>query len=359
MITERQATILKAIVQQYIETGQPIGSKALMDLLPTHVSSATIRNDMASLEQAGLIEKIHLSSGRVPSIQGYRYYLDNLLEPISVSEQMSELIQSDFSEHQFNKIDEIVAQSVKILSNLTSYTAIALSPESKSVRLTDLRALPLGANQVLAIVMTSNAEVYSQVYRLPNGFSGDQVEKIVRLVCDHLINKTLCEAQRWIKNEFPQVIKNYIEDPASLVSLLSDALEQVSGDHFFVDGQSNLLNYVDAPNSTNLKFFYSLFENDNNLSQLLGLHELTADPGDTIQEGINVRLGYDLNPQVLKNYSLITAKYDLADYGAGILALLGPTNMPYSELIGLISSLRQELAKNLINYFGELNGNSG
>lgn len=356
MITDRQAQILKAIVQEYIETGQPIGSKALLDVLPTHVSSATIRNDMASLEKAGFIEKIHLSSGRVPSAKGYRYYLDNLLEPINVSEQISELIQSDFSKPRFNKIDEIVEQSARILSTLTSYTAIALGPESKNTKLTGFRIVPLSQQQIMAIIVTSSGDVYNQIYKIPTDLPSEQLESVVRIINDQLVGETLSEVSKRLKTDFPYLVSQYLQTPDGFLSMLDDIIDSVSADHFFVDGKSNLFNYVDVRNSSNLKYLYSLFDNDRDLTKLLGLDQ--DDPDLDRGPGISVQLGDEFDQQILKNYSLITARYSVGDYGQGLIALLGPTNMPYSQLIGLIASLRKELAKRLFDYFREINGNS-
>lgn len=357
MITDRQAAILKAIVQQYIETGQPIGSKALMDRLPIHVSSATIRNDMANLESLGLIEKIHLSSGRVPSDSGYRYYLDHLLTPIDVSEQTSEIIHSDFAKQRFTKIDEIVAQSAKILSTLTSYTAIALGPESDNTVLTGFRIVDLGNSQVMAIMVTSDGAVYNQVYRLEADIAPDRLEAVVRIINDQLVGQTLSEVSKRLKTDFPKLVAQYLQTPDGFLSIFDDILDKVAADHFFVDGKSNLFNYVDTHNSDSLKSLYSLFDSDHNLAKLLGMDQNLSDD-DSNNQGIKVHLGAELAPQILNNYSLITAKYSVGVHGDGLIALLGPTNMPYSQVIGLITSLRYELAKRLIDYFQELNGNS-
>ena len=120
VLTERQLLILETIIKDYTDVGQPIGSKTLQEQLPVHVSSATIRNEMAALEKAGLIRKEHSSSGRVPSIKGYRYYVDNILTPAQVDQQALADIRSSF-QGDFSKVDEIVAASANILSDLTNY----------------------------------------------------------------------------------------------------------------------------------------------------------------------------------------------------------------------------------------------
>ena len=129
MLTERQLLILEAVIRNYTEAGQPIGSKTLQQQLPVHVSSATIRNEMAVLEQQGYIAKEHSSSGRIPSLKGYRYYVDNLMKPSKLDRNALYDIRNSFG-NEFQKIDEILATSAKILSDLTSYTAISLKPEA-------------------------------------------------------------------------------------------------------------------------------------------------------------------------------------------------------------------------------------
>ena len=127
MLTDRQLSILKAIIQNYTDVGQPIGSKKLQEQLPIHVSSATIRNEMAALERQGFIMKQHSSSGRIPSLEGYRYYVDNLLEPDKLDRNVVSRIRKSLN-NEFAKVDDIVALSAQLLSQMTNYVAISLKP---------------------------------------------------------------------------------------------------------------------------------------------------------------------------------------------------------------------------------------
>ena len=153
MLTQRQKKILQAIVRQYTSTGQPVGSKHLAEQLPFKVSSATIRNEMAALEDQGLVTKEHSSSGRVPSKAGYRFYVDHLLDPGAVTDNDLVVIQNSLGTS-FQKIDEIVSHSADILSDLTSYTAFTLKPEQSDIHLSGFRVVPLGNQKVIAILVT-------------------------------------------------------------------------------------------------------------------------------------------------------------------------------------------------------------
>lgn len=176
MLTERQELILKTIITDFTQTHEPVGSKTVMKQLPIKVSSATIRNEMAVLEDQDLIEKTHSSSGRIPSSEGYRYYLDNLVEPLQLPESVYNTIGSQL-DRPFHQVNEIVQEAARILSDLTDYTAFAEGPESGDVKITGFRIVPLSARQVMAILVTSDGNVQNQVYALPHNIHGEEIEK--------------------------------------------------------------------------------------------------------------------------------------------------------------------------------------
>ncbi|MBA1394795.1 heat-inducible transcriptional repressor HrcA, partial [Lactobacillus sp. XV13L] len=161
-----------------------------MKQLPIKVSSATVRNEMAVLEDKGLIEKTHLSSGRVPSTDGYRYYLDNLVEPLQIPSSVYQRIVNQLDQP-FHQVNEIVQEAAKILSDLTNYTAFAEGPESSNLTITGFRIVPLFSRQIMAILVTSDGNVHNQVYSLPHNVHGDEDEKAVRMINDELVGKTL------------------------------------------------------------------------------------------------------------------------------------------------------------------------
>lgn len=343
MLTKRQLLVLKEIIRLFTESGQPVGSKTLMQALPLHVSSATIRNDMAALEEQGLITKTHSSSGRVPSTKGYRYYLDNLVEPAAVTPVEIAAIQQGFGGH-FYKIDEIVAQSARILSNITNYTAISLGPEVANIKLTGFRLVPLGNRQVMAILVTNNGNVENQLFTLPAGVDSDEVEKAIRIVNDQLVGLPLQDVAKKLQQEVPGLLFKYMASPDGFLDIFGNVLKQAAAERFYVGGRLNLMDYLDDGDVKRLKQIFSLIDTDHgDLDQLLG----PVDPGDKVQ----VRLGSELTPDVLGDLSVITATYSVGEHGTGMIALLGPTQMPYSKMIGLLEAFRAELAKRLTNYY--------
>lgn len=347
MLTQRQAIILKNIIRIYTQTEQPVGSKHLMNELPIKVSSATIRNDMAKLEDMGLLDKTHSSSGRVPSIKGYRYYLDHLLEPSDVSNNDLAMIRQTFNQ-QYQMIDDIVAQSAKILSTLTSYTAITLGPDVQDIRLDGFRLVPLGNHQIMAILVTSIGTVQNQIFHIPRTISGEELEKAVNIINDQLVGQPLTVVAKRIQTDIPQMLMKYVSSPNGFLDIFGTILKQAAADHFYVGGRLNLLDFANDDISS-LKTLYSLFEKNDDLANLLKLPDIETGPNGKIV----VRLGNELSPNTLHNYSLITASYDVADHGRGVIALLGPTSMPYSKIIGLLDLIREELARRITDYYSD------
>lgn len=345
MLTERQELILKTIIKDFAHNQEPVGSKTVMNQLPIKVSSATIRNEMATLEEKRLIEKTHSSSGRVPSMEGYRYYLDHLVEPLEIPESVYNQLVYQL-DRPFHQVNEIVQEAAKILSDLTNYTAFAEGPESRSVTVTGFRIVPLSDRQVMAILVTSGGNVQNQVYALPHSINGDEIEKAVHLINDKLVGKSLSEVT-------PELLEylstHYLSagHESQVLDLLQDVIKNAASEQMYIDGQLNLLNNMDNTNLSDIRSLYELMNQGNWVSKLMSCDETQA------SFPIQVHLGSELDNDLLKNYSLLTAEYNVGDHGKGSIALLGPTNMPYSQMIGLMDYFRNELAKKLLDYYGK------
>lgn len=346
MLTERQELILKTIIKDFTRTHEPVGSKTVMTQLPVKYSSATIRNEMAVLEEQGLIEKTHSSSGRIPSSEGYRYYLDNLVEPLQLPSSVYDKIVYQL-DRPFHQVNEIVQEAAKILSDLTNYTAFAEGPEIHGVTVTGFRIVPLSNRQVMAILVTSDGSVQNQVYTLPHNIHGDEVEKAVRMINDKLVGKSLKEiTSGYLKTLSGEDLIG--EHSGELLDLVEDVIKDAASEQMYVDGQINLLNNTTTDNVNDIRSLYELVDHDNLISDLMDLDKNSKNGDFPVQ----VRLGSELPNDLLKDYSLLTAEYNVGSHGKGTIALLGPTNMPYSQMIGLLEYFRNELAKKLLDYYG-------
>lgn len=342
MLTERQLLILETIIQDYANVGQPIGSKKLQEQLPVHVSSATIRNEMAVLEHTGYIMKEHSSSGRVPSLSGYRYYIDNIVKPTQLDQKALGVIRNALANN-FSKVDEIIAMSARLLSRMTDYTAISLKPGSKDVKLEGFRLVPLGSSQVMLIMVTSDGTVESQIYNVPVGIHGDQLEAVVRLINEEVVDLPIDEVSAKLQLNAPK-LRKYLRGSISLLDVFDNVLGKAVHQQVFVDGKKNLLNYLTNDNIEQVKSVYSLVDHGSGLDELLKTNRDFA-----------VIIGDELSDNLLSDYSLISAKYHDGNNGEGLIAILGPTNMQYSKVLGLVDALRFELSQRLSNYYRDFN----
>ena len=342
MLTERQLLILETIIQDYANVGQPIGSKKLQEQLPVHVSSATIRNEMAVLERAGYIMKEHSSSGRVPSLSGYRYYIDNIVKPTQLDQKALGVIRNALANN-VSKVDEIIAMSARLLSRMTDYTAISLKPGSKDVKLEGFRLVPLGSSQVMLIMVTSDGTVESQIYNVPVGIHGDQLEAVVRLINEEVVGLPIDEVSAKLQVNAPK-LRKYLRGSISLLDVFDNVLGKAVHQQVFVDGKKNLLNYLTNDNIEQVKSVYSLVDHGSGLDELLKTNRDFA-----------VIIGDELSDNLLSDYSLISAKYHDGNNGEGLIAILGPTNMQYSKVLGLVDALRFELSQRLSNYYRDFN----
>lgn len=341
MLTPRQRKVLLAVIRDYTKNGLPVGSKALAKQLPFRVSSATIRNEMAFLEKKGLIKKTHSSSGRLPSTNGYRFYINHLMDPLPANDADQAIIKKAL-DGKFEEMDEIVKQSADILSNLTHYTALALRPEQRKHRtLSGFRLVPLGNQEVMAILVTDDGEIENQVFHVSSDVSIDQLQSVVKLINSRLVGQSLPTVLKLLKTQMPAAVSRYISTQDGFLDTFNDVIRKASRDHFYVGGKLNLLNFTNSSDVGYLKPLYSLLNRTDNLSNFIGSPD----------QPISVKMGNDFKSNLLRHYSVITGTYDVGKYGKGMIAVLGPTRMPYSKIMGIVSAFRMELAKRLLGYY--------
>lgn len=339
MLTKRQLNILQLIIQLYTTTGVPVGSKTLMNQ-GIDASSATIRNDMMVLENQGLITKTHSSSGRIPSVAGYRYYVDHLLEP----EQISKTQQSDiqqFFQQKFYAMDEVVEKSARELSKLTKYTAFSSSPEMKERKLLELRMVPLRNHQIIAVVVTNTGNSESHVFRLPESMESEEVEKVFRLINDQLTGENISVVYQKLQSEIPSLIEKYFSLHGGINDFFDMILEQAFEERIFVSGKMNLLDFGSVTDVDQFKSIYTLVSDPELFTELII---------PTSQE-FEIRIGQELENELLSDMALISTTYEVRGYGRGAIALLGPKNMPYAKNVGLLDTFRTELSKQLTRYY--------
>lgn len=334
MLSERQKMVLKAIVEEYVQTNEPVGSKTLVNLHGLNVSSATIRNDMALLEQHGLIEKTHSSSGRIPSEAGYRYYVQMILSEREDTVKSFPLIDQIFNKHLLSQ-EEAIKESMSLVAELTNYATIVLGAQSQNSRIKKIQLVALDERRAVILLVTNQGYVESKKIFIPEELNIRDLEKVVLLLNDILQDCLVTEIDKTIKAKLTdERIKSYITYYDELVSTFVRVFTEMVQDKYFLSGQSNILSLPEFQDVNKVKEFLNAIENQD----ILKVVETTA-------EGITVRIGQENTVQALKDCTVITVPYELPDGKRGAIAVLGPTRMEYQKIIPLLEYIAENIKK--------------
>ena len=334
MLIDRQVLILQSIVENFITTNQPVGSKQIAQNID--FSSATIRNDMSKLEKEGLIKKTHISSGRVPSEKGYRYYVDYIKKDYELSnsenEKLKQLVSGDIvSENNFLEKNAIV------LSDLTDCTAVILAPTKTDRRINKIEVILLSSRSILVILVTNIGEVFQQNYKLDADFTAEDIAEINKLLQSYFYDVDMATAHVMIHGELEKYLKNKVNNYDMIVVALNRLLQNKIKKTVALGGKYNLLKQPDIDNVEKLKEVVSLLEDDK-IVELLDNNEVTDKP--------SIKIGTELKLGNIDDLSLVSSSYNTSK-GQGVIAVFGPKRMDYSKIMTLIACVRDNLNNNL------------
>lgn len=340
MLTDRQLLILQEIVDDFIRSAQPVGSRALSKKRGISLSSATIRNEMADLEELGFIEKTHTSSGRIPSQKGYRYYVDHLLPVEKLSQDEVVTIKSLFSDRIY-EYEKIVKNSAEILSYLTNYTAIVLGPDVKDNKLKRIQIVPLNKETAIALIVTDTGHVEHRTFLIPPQMDASEIEKIANILNDRLVGVPLIDLTSKINQEVAHLIRQHIRDYESILYTLADMLTVPANEKIFFSGKTNMLKQPEFHDIDKIHLLLKMIEQERGIYELISKNPL----------GIHVRIGRENNNDAMEDCSLITATYSVGESGIGTIAILGPTRMEYSRVITLLDLFSKDLSSVFTNLY--------
>jgi heat-inducible transcriptional repressor len=340
LLTDRQLLILQVIVDDFIRSAQPVGSRSLSKKEEISFSSATIRNEMADLEELGFIEKTHTSSGRVPSEKGYRYYVDHLLAPQTLKQQEILTLKSIFAEKIF-EFEKVIQNSAKILSELTNYTSIVLGPAVSINKLKRIQIIPLSKETAVAIFVTDTGHVENRTIHLPASFDSSELEKAVNILNERLMNVPLDELNVKISREVNVLLRQHIQNFDLMFNMITETFKMTANEKLFFGGKTNILSQPEFHDLTKIRSLLNMIEHEEWISELI--RKKSA--------GINVKIGSENKNLAMENCSLITATYSIGAEKLGTIAILGPTRMEYSRVISLLQFLSNDLTSVLTKLY--------
>ena len=311
MLTDRQKLILKAIVEEYVETAEPVGSKVLTEKPYLGFSSATIRFEMAKLEELGYLEKTHTSSGRIPSELGYRFYCSNLVTRDYDVQESFPLIDEIFEKNEFER-DEAIKEALNLLSNLTNYTSVALGPDVNNTLVKKLDFVPLNERQAVILIVTEHGNVQNQMVTIPRGMNLEELRKIVVMLDDCLKNVPLSKVEK----------------------ILNDQFSKIADDNYYLSGVTNVLNQPEFNDVRKMKSFIEAMEERSLLKMM-----------DEGNHGLSIKIGRDNQIIPMDNCTVISVPYRIDDDAYGTIAVIGPTRMEYRRVIPLVEYIAKNMSK--------------
>ena len=334
MLIDRQVLILQSIVENFITTNQPVGSKQIAQNID--FSSATIRNDMSKLEKEGLIKKTHISSGRVPSEKGYRYYVDYIKKDYELSNSENEKLKQ-LSGDDIISENNYLEKNAIVLSDLTDCTAVILAPTKTDRRINKIEVILLSSRSILVILVTNIGEVFQQNYKLDADFTAEDIAEINKLLQSYFYDVDMATAHVMIHGELEKYLKNKVNNYDMIVVALNRLLQNKIKKTIALGGKYNLLKQPDIDNVEKLKEVVSLLEDDK-IVELLDNNEVTDKP--------SIKIGTELKLGNIDDLSLVSSSYNTSK-GQGVIAVFGPKRMDYSKIMTLIACVRDNLNNNL------------
>jgi len=340
-MTERKKKVLKAIINEYVMTADPIGSRTLARRYEFGVGSATIRNEMADLEEMGYLEKPHKSAGRIPSDKGYRFYVDILMELQKLSKQEQKAIKENY-ESKAPEVHEIIEQTSDMLSELTQYTSLILSPHLKDSVFRSLKLVPIDTKHVLLIIIT-DIGVQDRVVSMPEGLNHSELQQITRYLNERLQGLTLSQINEELLNELESTLVNRLD---GLENRQLDVLYQglinpgISKAKVYLGGTTNILEQPEFNDIHKVKTVLQVLEREELLYNILG--NISDDTSN-----VKVTIGQENDFDEIKNCSMVTATYQLNNRSIGKIGILGPTRMDYSNVVSVVQLVAQVLSNML------------
>ena len=330
-LTGRQENILKLIVDEYVKSAEPIGSKTLAENL--NVSSATIRNEMSILEDLGYIEKTHTSSGRIPSEKGYRYYIENIVR--NLDEETNGFFEFDQIFDKDIARDDIIKEAVNLLSEATNCTAISLGPNAYNSRIKKIQLVPITIHQALILVITNFGYVESKRIAVSEEMDTEELMKVIDLLNEMLIDTPISKVSEKLHYEIQHShIKELLKYRETIVDSFIQAFSKFAQSRYYLTGSSNMLYQPEFNDIKKLREFITTIDN-NEIFKIV----------DQDSEGISVKIGSENKITSMNDCTVISSSYDTLEGEKGTISLVGPTRMDYRKVIPLLKYIARHIAK--------------
>lgn len=340
-LDKRKKRILQAIIQEHIISASPIGSRTLAKKYSLDVSPATIRNEMADLEDLGYLEQPHTSAGRIPSDKGYRYYVDELIR--REEQDVSGIIKNIEDLYQdLQNVQDIISGMAKMLSNITHYTALVSEPKTQVSRLKKVEIMQLENNSLLVVLVTDTGMVNNKIIKLQQSLSARKISYLNSFLSDKLENKLLSELDLNYLNSLEKELLAKLDLSVDLFKQFYNELEgafEPDGVKVYLGGTSYILEQPEFNDLERLKKMLKLLDQEEMLKKIIN---------SISTQDLEIKIGQENELEDIKNCSLVVATYYISNRAVGKIGVIGPTRMEYPRVISSVDVI-SDILGNLIS----------
>ena len=333
-LDERKTKILQAIIRNYLETGEPVGSRTISKYTDLNLSSATIRNEMADLEELGYIVQPHTSAGRIPSDKGYRFYVDTMLE-----EKEREVVEmKEMLLEKQDKMEVLLKQVAKVLAQNTNYATMISAPQTHRNKVKFIQLSRVDAHQILAVIVVEGNVIKNNILSVTQELSDETLLKLNILLNTHLNGLSIEEINLGMIAAMKQQAGIHSDIVSEVIDAVAEAIKADEDLQIYTSGTNNIFKYPELADQQRASQLISTFEEKQLLSGLV--QETLAEEGNT---GIQVYIGSETPVSSMKDCSVVTATYELEEGMRGTIGIIGPKRMDYDKVIGTLKALQSQL----------------
>lgn len=327
----RKMRILQAIIDDYIMTAAPVGSRTISKRSDMGLSPATIRNEMSDLTELGFLEQPHTSAGRVPSEKAYRLYVNHLMDSAKLTDDEAEYIKRHL-DTRVHEVGEVIRQTAKVLSDMTKYTSMVLVPQLSSMKVKRISLIPVSDGTALAVVVTNTGVTKNAMIKIPDTLSPDDIEKISKLLTAKLDGHRMSDA---IESVLPMIREEVGEQADAVCGMLEDIERSMSETDVEVVGASNILDYPEYSDTAKARSFLTEVETGNYLQKVLT---------DSSDVEMSVRIGTENDNPDMRDCSVVTVTYKAGGKNIGSMGVVGPTRMDYGKVMAILKYMSSSLS---------------
>lgn len=334
-LDDRKNKVLQALIEDYVSTAEPVGSRTIARKYHLGVSPATIRNEMADLEEMGFLEQPHTSAGRIPSDRGYRYYVDCLMDVKDVDVQEYEHIRRTF-ERKVREIDTLVRETARLLSDTTHLTTVISGPQIQKAHFKELKVVPLGGDKAVLVYITDSGFVENQLLELPMEVTVLEFQRVSEVLNEQLRGQPVESLSRTAIRTLQHELSRYGALLEQALQFLGSDLEPGDRHRLYLGGTTNMLSQPEFRDVTKVRNLLTLLEDDEVVSEVLAAEQA---------KGPSIQIGEEIKIRELADCGIVSAVYKLGEEVIGRIGVIGPKRMEYARVVSIVNEVTKQLAE--------------